>query len=289
MGPILGDFLSGFVCEHAITRTVRDSAALLDATAGPAPGDPYCAPPKERAFLEEVCSSPGRLKIGWLNSLPEGWSGDIDIHPDCRAAAGAAAMLCENLGHIVEEVDAKQLAWPTLNRSFGRVFVCGAAHFCIYWENELGKKMTADQVEPMTWISRQAGLKYSGGEYLANVQDLQRFSRKLAEFRIDRGYDLLLSPTMTVPPFELGSFTPTEDDPARGFKASNAFVAFTKIQNITGDPAMSVPLFWNEQRVPIGVQFVGRFGDEATLLRLAGQLEEAVPWAGKQAPIHCAA
>ncbi|MBL7102568.1 MAG: amidase, partial [Desulfobacteraceae bacterium] len=100
-------------------------------------------------------------------------------------------------------------------------------------------------------------------------------------------YDMILSPTMTVPPTKLGAFQPTSDDPMRGFKTSSAFCAFTEIQNITGQPAMSVPLFWNKGNVPIGVQFAGRFGSEATLFRLAGQLEQARPWAGRKPAIHC--
>ena len=278
LGPILGDMGSGMACEHALTRSVRDSAALLDATAGPQVGDPYWAPPVPRPFLEESAAPPGMLKIGLLNSFPDGWAADTRIDPDCISAVNAAAELCESLGHTIIEINPQQVAWPGLFKAFGKVFTCMAAHFCMYWEKELGKPLTQDQVEPMTWLSRQAGLKCSGGEYLAIIQDLQRFTRMLADFRQSKNFDLILTPTMPIPPTKLGAFTPTEQDPARGLKASGAFVAFTKIQNITGDPAMSVPLYWNDAGIPIGVQFAGKFGDEATLFKFAAQLEQAKPW-----------
>lgn len=285
LGPILGDVGSGMACEHAVTRTVRDSAALLDSTAGAQTGDPYWASPISRSFLEETVTPPGCLNIGLLNSIPEGWAPGIQIHPDCMAAVKDAGEICESLGHNVEEINPAQIAWPNLFKGFGKVFACMAAHFCIYWEKELGKTVTQDQVEPMTWLSRQAGLKCSGGEYLAVIQDLQRFTRMLANFRQSKNLDLILTPTMTIPPTELGAFTPTEQDPARGLKTSGAFIALTKIQNITGDPAMSVPLYWNDGGIPIGVQFAGNFGGEGTLLRLAAQLEEARPWVTKKAQI----
>jgi amidase len=289
LGPLFGDMGSGLCCEHAVTRTVRDSAALLDATSGPAPGDPYWAPPKARPFLEETRTPPGKLKIGLLDTLPDGWTGSTEVHPDCKAAVDAAARLCEHLGHVVEAIDPAEISWPHLARSFGHLFACFAAHACLYWENELGKKAGPGQLESLSWISVQAGLKLSAGAYLATIQDIQRFSRMLARFHESNGYDVILSPTMACPPTEIGAFAPTPDEPMRGYKASAAFIAFTKVQNITGDPAMSVPLFWNEAGVPIGVQFAGRFGDEATLLRLAAQLEKEQPWADKTPAIHCGA
>jgi len=139
----------------------------------------------------------------------------------------------------------------------------------------------------MTWRSRQSGLTLSGGEYLIVIQELQQFTMMLAEYRQEQQVDLILTPTMTVPPTELGAFTPTEEDPKAALIASDAFIAFTKIQNITGDPAMSVPLYWNKDNIPIGVQFAGRFGDEETLFSLAAQLEQAQPWAERRPPIHC--
>ena len=156
-----------------------------------------------------------------------------------------------------------------------------------YWEAELGKELTQDQLEPMNWVSYQAGLKRTGADYLGAVEDIQRFSRKVATWYNRGDYDLLLSPTLSVPPVKLGSFEPEPDDPMKGFKASDAFIALTYIENLTGQPAMSVPLFWNHDNIPIGVQFAGPFGDEATLFRLGAQLEQARPWADRKPPIHC--
>ena len=287
LGPLFGDIGSGIVCEHTVTRTVRDSAALLDATSRPDPGDPYYAPSLQRPFLEEVGREVGRLKIGFLTSVPEGWGVETQLHPDCEEAAKDAAQLCESLGHIVEEIVTKELGYPNLFKVYGSLFSCLTGHFIAYWEKELDKELRQDQFEPLTWTSYQAGLKRTGAYYLGVVEELQRFSRKIARFYNESDYDVILSPTMTIPPTKLGAFQPTSDDPMRGFRASSAFCAFTEIQNITGQPAMSVPLFWNEGNVPIGVQFAGRFGDEATLFRLAAQLEQARPWIDRKPPIHC--
>lgn len=285
LGPTFGDGGGGLVQEHAVTRTVRDSAALLDATSGPDLGDPYYAPPKERPFLEEVKLEPRRLKIGFLTAIPEGWSLETQIHSDCLSAVKDAASLCESIGHVVEDITPDDLSHPKINIFFGHIFSCIAGRFIAYWEEELGKKINNDQVEPMTWASYQAGLKRTGADYLGRVEEIQRFSRKIARWFHQGEYDLLLSPTLSIPPVKLGSFDPKPDDPMFGFKTTSSFVAFTYIQNITGQPAMSVPLYWNEDNVPIGVQFAGRFGDEATLFRLAAQLEKARPWADKRPPV----
>jgi len=287
LGPLFGDMGTGIVCEHAVTRTVRDSAALLDATSGPDPGDPYHAPPKEHPFLEEVGREVGRLKIGFLTSIPGGWSIETQLHQDCKNAVEDAARLCGSLGHIVEEIAPEELTYSNLFKTFGNLFCCLTGHMIAYWEKELGKELRQDQLEPVTWASYQAGLKRTGADYLGIVEELQRFSRRLGHWYDEGGYDMILSPTISIPPPELGAFHLAPDDPMRWARMSNAFVALTSVYNITGQPAMSVPLFWNEDNVPIGVQFAGRFGDEATLFRLAAQLEQARPWADRKPPIHC--
>jgi len=287
LGPLFGDMGAGIVCEHAVTRTVRDSAALLDLTSGPDIGDPYQAPPKERPFLEEVGRKVGRLKIGFLSSIPEGWSIETQLHPDCESAVKDAARLCESLGHVVEEIAPEELSYTNLFKTFGNLFGCLTGHMIAYWEKELGRELRQDHLEPVTWASYQAGLKRTGADYLVVVEELQRFSRKLARWYDEGGYDMILSPTISIPPTKLGAFHLVPDDPMRWARMSNAFVGLTYIYNITGQPAMSVPLFLNEATVPIGVQFGGRFGDEATLFRLAAQLEQARPWADRKPPIHC--
>jgi amidase len=282
LGPLFGDMASGLTHEHALTRTVRDSAALLDATSGPAPGDPYWAPPKERPYLQEIRRKPRTLKIGALMEIPPGWHDESKVHPDCREATKSAARLCEALGHKVEKIKPALLGWPGLISTFGAAFSCYTGHAVAYWERELGKKIQQKELEPFTWLSYQAGLKRTGADYLVLVEEIQRFSRKLALWYQEGGYDLLLTPTMVIPPVESGAFQFKAEDIGSLLKVTFGFVAFTKIQNMTGQPAMSVPLYWNMDNIPIGVQFAGRFGDEGTLFRLAAQLEKARPWADKR-------
>lgn len=287
LGPLFGDLGGGIVHEHAVTRTVRDSAALLDVTSGPDLGDPYYAPPIQGPFLKEVRRGLGHLKIGILTSVPEGWNEETALHPDCEAAVRDAARLCEDLGHTVEEASAGELSYPHLPQTFVLIFTCYIGHVFAYWERELGKRIRQDEVEPGTWDIYQQSLKTTGGAYLAAQEELQRFSRKIATWYHKGNYDMLLSPTIRIPPVEIGSFQSTPDDPMKWIRLALSFVAFTRTQNITGQPAMSVPLFWNENNIPIGVQFAGSFGSEATLFRLAAQLEHARPWADKKPPIHC--
>jgi amidase len=287
LGPLFGDFAHGLVSEHALTRTVRDSAALLDATSGLALGDPYIAPPPERPFLDETRRSPGRLKIAFLSRVPGGWNEETALHPDCAAAVRDAAELCESLGHVVEEVDPAGLAWPDLPGLFIILFESYVGHAVAYWERTLGKKVRQDDLEPVTWDLYQASKQITGAAYLVTWEELQRFSRKVACWYRNGGWDVLLSPTMQVPPTSLGSFDPLPEDPGRSIRLALSFVAFTRTQNITGDPAMSVPLYWNGDGIPIGVQFAAPFAGEATLFRLAAQLEKARPWARRWPPVHC--
>jgi len=287
LGPLFGDAMGGLACEHALTRTVRDSAALLDATSGPDLGDPYWAPPNLRPFLEAVTGEAPDLKIGLLSSLPEGWVLDTALNPECEEAVEDAGRLCESLGHVVEPVDPEELAYPLLYKKFGDMWCCALGRVMAFWEAELGKEITRDQVEPMTWIAYQAGLKKTGADYLGAVEAVQDFSRQVARWYDQGGYDMILSPTMPLPPTKLGAFQPSPQDPMRGFRMSNAYAAFTYVYNLTGQPAMSVPLFWTQKGIPIGVQFAASFGEEAKLYALASQLEQARPWKDRKPPCHC--
>jgi amidase len=259
----------------------------LDVTSGPDLGDPYYAPPTERPFLEEVGRDVGCLKIGVLTSVPEGWNEETGLHPDCEAAVKDAAHLCEDLGHDVEEISSNKLSYPNIPQTFVLIFSCFVGHVIAYWERELGKNIKQEEVEPGTWDLYQDSQKTTGAAYLVAMEELQRFSRKIANWYHKGNYDMLLSPTMRIPPTKIGSFQSSPDDPMKWIRIALSFVAFTRTQNITGEPSMSVPLYWNEDNIPIGVQFAGRFGDEAALFRLAAQLEKARPWADKKPPIHC--
>ena len=278
LGPHYGDVYSGLTAEHAMTRSVRDSAALLDATAGPEPGDPYPAPPPARPYLQEVGSDPGRLRIAFTAHSFTG----SEVHLDCVAAVRDAAALCSDLGHEVVEA-APAVDGETYSRGFITLWAAGCAWTIDDWARRTGRTPTPDLFEPLTWALQEVGRGYTAPAYLLAVQDLQRISRDIARFF--QGYDVWLTPTLGEPPLPLGTFDSPPDNPLLGFVRAGTFVPFTPICNGTGQPAMSVPLHWNAEGLPIGTHFVGRFGDEATLLRLAAQLEEARPWAQRRPPV----
>lgn len=278
LGPLYGDALAGWAVEHAVTRSVRDSAALLDATSGPAPGDPYPAPPTAGRFADEVGRPPGRLRIGFSVHPPEA----RPVHPDCRAAVEDAAALCAELGHEVVERDLVELT-PRVREAIGTVYDAGVVWIVRYWARLLGREPEPDELEPFTRALLEHGERVSGGELLLAVTDLQAFSRRVA--RIFADVDVWLWPTLAQPPLPLGVVVSTEEDPWRGNREAGDLLAFPLVvANITGQPAMSVPLHWSPSGLPVGTHFLGRFGEEATLLRLAAQLERARPWAGRCPP-----
>jgi amidase len=275
LGPDFGEGWGGLVAEHAVTRSVRDSAALLDATAGPESGDPYWAPPIQRPFSEEIGVDPGSLRIAHVTSP------DFPVHEDCRRAAENAMVLCRDLGHQVEEMP---LALDVPHEHFAscvRVIIAAGTA-------SLLKMLSAgpEQVEPMTWALYEMAQGIDGADYVLALEQLQRSSRTIAGW-FDR-YDVLMGPTVAEPPPLLGSFDPAPDNPLQGFDRAGRYVHLNPIANVTGQPAMSVPLYWNAAGLPIGVHFMGRFGDEATLFRLASQLEAAQPWAERTPPVYAA-
>jgi amidase len=275
LGPVYGDMFTGLVAEHAVTRSVRDSAALLDASAGPAPGDPYHAPPAPGPYLDEVGRAPGRLRIAFTRAAPNG----TPVHADCVAAVEDAARLAESLGHqVVEGVPA--LDGDLLTSAFFTLWSAGCAWTVADWARRTGQTPAAEHFEPLTWTLREMGQGRSAADYLLAVQDLQRVSREVARFFED--CDVWLTPTLAQPPLPLGSFDAAPDDPIQGLRRSASFVPFTPLVNVTGQPAMSTPLYWSAAALPIGTHWVGRFGDEGTLFRLAAQLEAARPWASRR-------
>ncbi|HXG66401.1 MAG TPA: amidase [Blastocatellia bacterium] len=278
LGPDWGDMFSGLVQEHAITRSVRDSAALLDATAGPDLGDPYHAPPPARPFLHEVGADPGRLRVAFTTVSPTG----TPVHPDCVAAVRDAVALLTDLGHEVVEA-APAIPGEMLLEAFMTVWAAGCAQTIDGMARMTGQAPAEDRLEPLTWAFYHMGQRRSASDYLLAIQALQRISRGVAQFFKD--YDVWLTPTLGEPPLPLGAFDPTPENPMQGMMRAATFVPFTPICNATGQPAMSVPLYWNAEGLPVGTHFVGRFGDEATLFRLAAQLEAARPWADRRPPV----
>jgi len=281
LGPDFGDMFSGLVAEHALTRTVRDSAALLDATSGAAIGDPYWAPPPVRPFIQEVQTDPGKLRIALTTVAPSGAA----VHPDCVSAVKDAAKLCSDLGHEVVEAMPK-IDGELLVPMFMTLWSAGCTWTIDGAALAAKREVSPDQFEPGTWALYQMGKQQTGSAYLMALQWLQGASREVGRFMLD--YDVWLTPTLGEPPVPLGSFDTTPENPMAGMIRAAQFVPFTPICNITGQPAMSVPQFWNEQGLPVGSHFVGRFGDEGTLFRLAAQLEEARPWANRRPRVSAA-
>ena len=246
------------------------------------PGDPYWAPPPARPFGAEVGADPGRLRIGYTVRTPEGDLG----HPDCVAAAEHAARLCASLGHEVTETDWPGFS-PEVGAAIGTMLSAAAAWIMRYWIRHLGREPGEDEIEPLNRALWQAGEQTTAAQWLLAVGDVQRFGRRVARFFT--GFDAFLTPTMSSPPLPIGEMVSTPEDPWRSLQVSGQTVRYAGVvANLTGNPAMSVPLWWNDDGLPIGVHFLGRFGDEATLIRLAAQLETAQPWAGRRPAVHAA-
>ncbi len=279
LAPTLGDALGGLVCEHGLTRSVRDSAALLDATAGPVPGDPYWAPPPARPYSAEVGADPGRLRIAVTTRALT----DAEIHDDCVRAVRDTAALCEELGHEVSELEPGPVDGSRLTSAFLVLYCAGVAASVAGWALETGRTPAEADFEPLTWAMRGLGAQHSAADYLLALAHLQTFSRQVAAWYEQA--DVVLMPVLAEPPLLLGTLDAPPDQPLYPLLRAGAWVPFTPLANITGQPAMSVPLHWTEAGLPVGSQFVGRFGDEATLFRLAAQLEEARPWAHRRPPV----
>ncbi len=276
MGPEVGDVMHGLVGEHALTRTVRDSAALLDATEGPDVGAPYAAPPKARPFLQEVSTPPGSLRIAVATRPSTGTS----VHPECLAAVESTTRLLGELGHTVVEGSLQVPEEEPLGQAFIVVWSAGVVHALDEWARLTGREPTEEDVEPLTWALYELGRSQSVSRYLQAHAALQRAARAFSAKWED--VDVWLTPTLAEPPPPLGAFEPPRVEPLEPLFRATLFCPFTPLANITGQPAMSVPLYWTREGLPVGVQCIGRFGDEATLLRLAGQLESALPWSGRR-------
>lgn len=262
LGPEYGDALGGAAVEHVVTRSVRDSAAALDVSSGPAPGDPYWAPPPARPFAEEVGADPGRLRIAYSRISAEG----TPLHPDCATALDRTLTLLESLGHILVEAPFEPIDERTGN-AIGVLMSGAAAWILAYWERRLGRAAQPGELEPWTLGLIEGAKTISASDWLLARDDINSYARRAARF-FD-SYDLFLGPTVTTPPPTLADM---KENP--GEMIRNAGV----IANLLGNPAVSVPLYRNEHGLPIGSHFLAPFGDEATLLRVSAQLETAAPW-----------
>ena len=277
-GPEFGDIMTGLVNEHVVTRSVRDCAAVLDAIHGPAPGDPYVAPTPERPFLEELGAAPGRLRIGLMTAAP---GGQFEVDPECVAGAEAGARLLESLGHAVEPSHPDALDDPTYVERFLQRWTTGVAWNLDYWSRRTGKDVGPEGTEASTRALAEMGRSFSGAEYLAALEYQQLAARRAAEWW-EGGYDLLLTPTMGERPTPLGAFEPEPDNPASPIMRAVPPAGFTAFWNSSGQPAISLPLHWSGDGLPIGVQLVAAYGREDLLLLVAAQLEQAQPWSGRR-------
>ncbi|MGE0715514.1 MAG: amidase [Alphaproteobacteria bacterium] len=279
MGPDVGEGWNGLSVGLVVSRSVRDTAAALDAVEGPAVGDPYACPPKARPFLSEVGAPAGRLRIALSTAAPAG----VTVHPDCRAAVEAAAKLCADLGHVVEEAD-PPIQHDDVWDAFGTIIASHVANTLNLREKAIGRKVRPDEVERSTWAFAEMGrAQVSGADYARAILAVHTLGRRMGAF-MER-FDVLLTPTLGQPPVPLGAISMMDMDVERYRKNLRDFIPFTPIENAAGLPAISLPLAWNADGLPIGCHFVGRYADEATLIRLAAQLEAAQPWADRRPPV----
>ena len=281
LGPGTGERWAGCAVENCVSGSVRDTAAMLDAIAGPMPGDPFTAPPPARPFATEVGADPGRLRVGLLAHAPGGSA----VHADCVAAVEDVARLLTSLGHHVEQSFPDGLGDPEMLRSFGMIVSCATARALDAWSEKTGRSIHKADVEPMTWAVAELGRGVSGPQYVRAVSFAQAHTRRIARWWTE-GFDLLLTPTVAEPPPPLGTFHSPPEDPLRGFLRAGPFGTFTSTFNATGQPAISLPLHWNAEQLPIGVQLVAGYGREDLLIRIAAQLEQARPWADRRPPTY---
>lgn len=279
-GPGAGERWSGLSCEFALTRSVRDSAGLLDALSGAVPGDPYRAPPPALPFAEQAARPPGRLRIGFMRDTPR----DIEIHPECVRAVDRTAKLLEELGHDVELAHPPALEDRELVGHYVKIVASNVAQALVAWGRQVGREVGRDDVEPLTWSLAEQGKLLSAQEFLASIDFMHRFGRRLSDWW-EGGYDVLLTPTAAQPAPPLGTLVSTVEEPLKAYFLAAPYGVFTLPHNLSGQPGISLPLHLSDQGLPIGSQLVAQIGQEGLLLSCATQLEAAAPWRDRVPPI----
>ena len=278
--PDIGEAWMGSTIDGVVSRTVRDTAAALDVISGPEPGDPYTAPPLLRPLVEEVGADPGQLRIGLLDHP---LIGGIDADPDCAAAVQAAGRLLEGLGHRVDRSHPEALGDPDFSTQFVNIVAVAGAADIAAWERKLGRPIADDEVEPGNATFAHIGRSLSAPQYIASVEWMHGFQRRMAAWWAN-GNDVLVTPVLNGPPPPIGWLS----DPEEGLGRVIGLLQYTAQFNVTGQPAVSLPLHWTERGLPVGVQFVAPYGREDLLVRLASQLEEAAPWRDRRPPVNAA-
>jgi len=269
--------------ELAVTRTVRDAAALLDVAQGTEPGQLFPTPPPARPYADEVGAEPGRLRVGLIADT-SAFDGAPPIHPDCARAARETAALLSSLGHEVED------AWPPLlldiaaRRATGATWAAGGADSMNHFADLIGREPTEDDVEPFTWARWQRAQTISLGEYMAAANKQQEWAADVSRWWTS--YDVLVTPTTGEPAPTIAEMVPDRDEPWRIDRRYAQIAVFTIPFNVTGHPAISLPLGVSDAGLPVGVQLVANHFRDDLLIRLASQLESAAPWKDRRPPVH---
>jgi amidase len=277
-GLDVGANVLGFGVSHVVTRSVRDSAAMLDATGHPEPAMPFAHPARPKSYLHELRVPPGRLRVAFSSETPSG----RPIDPEVRRALEDTATLLVELGHDVRE-QGLGIDHRALYRTHGVLGAAGSAAGLAETSERLGREPREDELEPLTWAGIRHGRKLSGEVVMRALRDLRRMTHEILGFF--ETCDVYLTPVMGRPPPRIGHIDPVALEPREVGKRQSVAFPFTPPFNFTGQPAMSVPLAWSESGLPIGLQLAARFGDEATLFRVAAQLEAARPWRAKKPAI----
>ena len=286
VGPQDGEVWNGLVARHVVARSVRDSAAILDVVAGEMPGDPYTAPPPDRPYASVVGTDPRPLRIGLRT---DAIAGMCEVEPECAAAAEAAAKALESLGHTVEVASPAALDESELVVTFLHVVAANSLGLVEELAEMAGRAVTADDVEPGTWALAEAGRAITAVQYQQTIAAAHAWTRRvLGWWHADDAYDVLVTPTLAALPPVLDTLNPVDGDPAMATILQTPYAAFAAAFNVTGQPALSVPVAMSDAGLPIGVQLVGAAYREDLLLALAGQLERAVPWADRRPKIFAA-
>jgi amidase len=274
-GPTLGEGWAGATTDGVVSRSVRDTAAMLDVMSGRRTGDPYVAAPPTRPFADEVGVDPGRLRIGLAPS-----HAGVQTDPECAAAVEAAGSMLEQLGHDVDVAQPDAFFDEEFSRHFVTIVAVATAVDFVNMGHTIGRPIGEGDVEASNWLMGSIGRSISAADYIASVNWVHAWSRRLQAWWDE--FDVLVSPVIAVPPPPIGWLS----DPEHGTERLTSILQFTAQFNVSGQPAVSLPLHWSETGLPVGVQFVGPIDDEALLIRLAAQLETAAPWANRLPPVY---
>ncbi|CAB4602038.1 MAG: amidase [Actinobacteria bacterium] len=283
LGPFRDE--SNLGVELCVSRTLRDTVRLLDAVRGPGVGDTVIAPAPDRPYVDELGADPGRLRIGFLDHHPFGPA----VHPECARAAVDTATLLESLGHHVERSYPDAMANPEFSRRFGALWSTNMGVGLTRVAETLGREVTVDDVELHNWAQSEFAKQFSGVDYAQSLAANVLFRRAVQQWWAGTddapGFDLLVTPTLAEPPTRIGEFANDPDAPMAPMVRAARYVAFTPAFNSSGQPAISLPLHWTPDGLPVGVQLVAAYGREDVLIRVASQLEQARPWADRRPPI----